>query len=227
MPDHGAITLYDWILKEFTVEARAEFVNYLGPHLDPLIHPGDRVLDLCCGTGPFAFWLEERGARVTAIDFAPYMIERARQEASERGSTVEFVTADVLEHDLGHARFDLVAFLGNTLSDFSLNRFVRLANRAHHYVDGLHDFIEGGYPKEAIQQEAPYRITRRFKHYLPEEAAYVETYVNEATGETYDYTSYVYAPPVVRLAVAGLFELEYPFPLSERSFLDVFIKRSL
>jgi len=66
------------------------------------------------------------------------------------------------------------------------------------------------------------RITRRFKQYIPHTAAYVEVYANESTGETYEYTSHVYASPYVHLALAGAFELELAVPLSERSFLDIF-----
>ncbi len=126
-------------------------------------------------------------------------------------------------------------FLGNSVSDFSLNSLIQLGQKVHtalkrggrfaiHYVDGLYQFIHENYPGEDVQQEAPERITRRFKEYLPEKAGYIEIYKNEATGETYEYTSYVYAPPHVHLAMAGLFELEQAVCLSERSFLDIFLK---
>lgn len=235
MSQNDAITLYKWILQEFTIEGRADFVDYLKPHLAALVHPESRVLDLCCGAGPFSFFLEEQGARVTAIDFAPYMIQLARQVAVQRRSTVSFIQGDVLTHDLGSEQFDLAVFLGNTVSDFPLDSFIRLGQKvsralkhdgrfAIHYVDGLYQFIQGNYPREDVQQEAPQRITRRFKAYAPETAAYVEVYTNEATGEEYEYTSYVYAPLHVRLAMAGPFELEQAIRLSERSFLDTFAK---
>jgi SAM-dependent methyltransferase len=235
MNQNNAIALYKWILQEFTVEGRADFVNSLGPYLATLIHPGDRVLDLCCGAGPFSFFLEEHGAKVTAIDFAPYMIQLAQEAARNRQSTVQFLQADVLTHDLGTEQFDLVVFLGNTISDFPLSSFIELGQKisrslkqagrfAIHYVDGLHQFIQESYPRQEVQQEKPERITRRFKTYLPEKAGYIEIYKNEETGETYEYTSYVYAPPLVRLALARLFELERGIRLSERSFLDVFLK---
>jgi len=235
MNQDNAITLYKWILQEFTAESRADFVTCLGPHLAALVHPQDRVLDLCCGAGPFSFFFEQHGAQVTAIDFAPYMIQLAQEAARNRQSAVKFIQADVLTHDLGIEQFNLVAFLGNTVSDFPLSSFIELGHRTHkalkrdgrfaiHYVDGLYQFIQEGYPKEQVQQEEPERITRRFKAYLPEKAGYTEIYENEATGETYEYTSYVYTPPHVRLAMAGLFKLEQVIRLSEKSFLDVFLK---
>jgi SAM-dependent methyltransferase len=65
MDTKNAIVLYEWILQEFTLDRRAGFVNSLAPYLTALLHPGDRVLDLCCGAGPFSFFFEEQAARVT------------------------------------------------------------------------------------------------------------------------------------------------------------------
>jgi SAM-dependent methyltransferase len=180
--------------------------------------------------------LEEQGVTVTAIDFAPYMIDLARQEASRRQSKVDFIQADVLGYDLGVGQFDLAVFLGNTVSDFPLERFIQLGHKvsqalrpsgrfAVHYVDGLYPFVAETYLKESVQQEQPERITRHFKTYVPESAAYIEVYRNEATGESYDYTSYIYTLPTVRLAMVGMFELEQSIWLSERSYLDVFVKK--
>jgi demethylmenaquinone methyltransferase/2-methoxy-6-polyprenyl-1,4-benzoquinol methylase len=39
-----------------------------------LVRPGDRVLDLCCGTGDLAFLLAQRGARVVGLDFSGPML---------------------------------------------------------------------------------------------------------------------------------------------------------
>jgi 2-polyprenyl-3-methyl-5-hydroxy-6-metoxy-1,4-benzoquinol methylase len=236
MNQNNEIALYKWILQEFTIEGRIDFVDYLGPHLTKLIHPGDHVLDVCCGTGPFAFFLEEHGAKVTAIDFAPYMIQLAKKRALKQGSTVSFIQADVLTHDLGAEQFDVVVFLGNTVSDFSMIRFVQIGQKiakalkqngrfALHYIDGLYQFVQEKYPREDVQQEEPEKITRRFKEYLPEEAAYIELYTNEATGEAYEYTSYIYAPPYVRLAMDEIFALEQSIALSTRSFLDIYLKK--
>ena len=44
--------------------------------------PGDRVLDLACGTGDIAFESRRRGARVVGLDITERMIELARQRAS-------------------------------------------------------------------------------------------------------------------------------------------------
>ena len=49
------------------------------------ICPGQRVLDLGCGTGIDAMWLLDRGVRVTAIDISAEMIRILREKASRRG----------------------------------------------------------------------------------------------------------------------------------------------
>jgi SAM-dependent methyltransferase len=49
--------------------------------LDELFLPGQRVLELNCGTGIDAVHLAGRGIRVLACDIAPRMIELARQQA--------------------------------------------------------------------------------------------------------------------------------------------------
>lgn len=236
MTADGTITLYEWILKEFTLEGRAKSVSILGPKLTSLIEPGDVVLDLCCGGGPFSFFLEEQGAEVTAIDFAPYMIELAQEEASNRGSTVDFILADVLTHDLGLNHFDLAVFLGNTVSDFSPGNFLQLARKVSQalklngrfiiqYIDGVLLFQEESYPGEGVLQEEPERITWKYKEYVAKKGAYVSTYTNETTGEEYEYTSYIYAAPLIQLAIDGLFMIEQSTQVGERSFIDIFLKR--
>jgi SAM-dependent methyltransferase len=47
--------------------------------------PGDRVLDLGCGTGEDAIWLAQRGVRVLATDAAPAMLAAARRKAASMG----------------------------------------------------------------------------------------------------------------------------------------------
>jgi hypothetical protein len=135
--------------------------------------------------------------------FADFMIERARIDAERRGSSVEFVHADVLSHDFGVDRFDLAVLMGKTVADLAPRDFASLLMRIHsaieadgvfavQYLDGVVYFQRERIPGDGIEQEEPVRITRRYKEYRPEDAAWVLTYANESIGETFDYTSYLY-----------------------------------
>ncbi len=56
-----------------------------------------RVIELGCGSGWNAVWLAQQGFDVTAVDFTPLAIERARRRAAAAGVTVRFVLGDVLD----------------------------------------------------------------------------------------------------------------------------------
>jgi ubiquinone/menaquinone biosynthesis C-methylase UbiE len=75
--------------------------------LDP--QPGDRWLDLACGTGAMAERACGAGAQVTGIDLAPALIETAKARASELGLDVEYRVGDVENLDLPDASFDKVS----------------------------------------------------------------------------------------------------------------------
>jgi SAM-dependent methyltransferase len=75
--------------------------------LDP--KPGQRLLDLACGTGAVAELAAARGADVVGVDIAPALIEQARQRAAERGLQIEYLVGDAEALGVDSASFDLVA----------------------------------------------------------------------------------------------------------------------
>jgi ubiquinone/menaquinone biosynthesis C-methylase UbiE len=80
--------------------------------------PGDRVLEIGCGTGSVTVLLVARGAKVTAIDQAPEMLERAR-ERLRADASVEWLEQTACEIDrLPENAFDSVV-LCLCLSDMS------------------------------------------------------------------------------------------------------------
>ncbi len=73
------------------------------------IRPGTTVLDVAAGNGNFALAAAAAGARVTACDLTPRMLEmgRARSEAAGRG--IEWIEGDAEELPFPDGRFELVA----------------------------------------------------------------------------------------------------------------------
>ena len=65
---------------------------------------GMRVLDAGCGTGAAAVALAERGARVTAVDISPALIDIAKRRAPE-GLAIEWIAGDMtaVEGPFDHA----------------------------------------------------------------------------------------------------------------------------
>src|SRR4051794_21891958 len=68
------------------------------------IAPGERVLDIACGTGNAALLAAAAGARVTGLDSAARLVDVAR----ERVPDAEFVVGDALELPFEDGAFDVV-----------------------------------------------------------------------------------------------------------------------
>jgi demethylmenaquinone methyltransferase/2-methoxy-6-polyprenyl-1,4-benzoquinol methylase len=72
--------------------------------------PGSRVLEIGCGTGAVTERLVEQGARVTALDQSPEMLERARRRLADAApSSVQWLERTASEIDaLPAASYDVV-----------------------------------------------------------------------------------------------------------------------
>ncbi len=75
--------------------------------LDP--RPGERWLDLACGTGAVAERAAARHAQVTGVDLAPALIQTARQRAVELGFEIDYQVGDCDRLALPDAIFDAVS----------------------------------------------------------------------------------------------------------------------
>jgi ubiquinone/menaquinone biosynthesis C-methylase UbiE len=71
--------------------------------------PGDRWLDLACGTGAMAERACAAGATVTGLDLAPDLIETAKERADELGLEIEYVVGDAERMEFEDASFDKVS----------------------------------------------------------------------------------------------------------------------
>jgi SAM-dependent methyltransferase len=72
------------------------------------VAPVNRVLDVAAGSGNAAIAAAELGADVTASDLTPKLIERGRQAAAERGTSVEWLEADAQRLPFADGDFDVV-----------------------------------------------------------------------------------------------------------------------
>ena len=72
------------------------------------IGPGQRVLDVGCGTGVVAVTAARQGAKVAGLDLTPTLLERARENASIAGVDVEFIEGDAEALPYREESFDVV-----------------------------------------------------------------------------------------------------------------------
>ncbi len=73
------------------------------------IRPGMAVLDVAAGNGNFAIAAARRGARVTATDLTPRMLELGRERTRALGFDVEWNEGDAENLPLADGGFDVVA----------------------------------------------------------------------------------------------------------------------
>ena len=76
-------------------------------HLAP--QPGEKWLDLGCGTGDVAFHAARAGAIVTGSDLSPALIETARRQAAELGLDVTLEVGDAQALGYADASYDVVS----------------------------------------------------------------------------------------------------------------------
>jgi ubiquinone/menaquinone biosynthesis C-methylase UbiE len=67
------------------------------------------LVDLACGTGSSALAAAARGARVTAVDITPELVEIGRKKADAAGQAITWLTADASDTGLPARSFDAAA----------------------------------------------------------------------------------------------------------------------
>jgi len=70
--------------------------------------PGQRILDVACGTGNTAIPAARAGAKVTGVDIAANLLQQARQRAAAEHLAVDFREGDAEELPFGSGEFDAV-----------------------------------------------------------------------------------------------------------------------
>lgn len=73
------------------------------------ILPGEKILDVACGSGNAAIAAARRAwGNTTGVDFVPALLERARERAAAERLEIEFVEGDAQELPFEDASFDVV-----------------------------------------------------------------------------------------------------------------------
>jgi demethylmenaquinone methyltransferase/2-methoxy-6-polyprenyl-1,4-benzoquinol methylase len=112
LPAEGVRAMFDRIAPVYDVMNRVMTVGLDGrwrrATAEASVHPGDRVLDACCGTGDLALADARAGGRVTGLDFSERMLERARRKAAQVTDCykVEWVHGDLLALPFEDGSFD-------------------------------------------------------------------------------------------------------------------------
>lgn len=111
-PDLAAVTQVQkqvWSAGDF---ARiASVMQIIGERLAENVDvmPGERVLDVACGSGNVAIAAARRAADVTGLDYVPSLLETARRRAEvEHFESIEWVEGDAQDLPFEDASFDVV-----------------------------------------------------------------------------------------------------------------------
>lgn len=73
-----------------------------------LLKPGMQCLAVADGEGRNGVWLAEQGLRVLSVEASAVALNKARKLAQQRGVTVRFEQADLMQWSWGESRFDAV-----------------------------------------------------------------------------------------------------------------------
>jgi SAM-dependent methyltransferase len=72
------------------------------------VMPGDRVVDIACGSGTAALAAARRGAVVTGVDYVGALLDRGRERAEAERIKVDWVEGDAEALPLEDGSFDIV-----------------------------------------------------------------------------------------------------------------------
>ena len=92
---------YDLFSRYMEQDARAFYER-----LD--VPAGCQLLDVACGSGQLALWAARDGIKVTGVDIAPNLVQRAQVRANAEGLNARFMEGDAEALPFEDASFDVV-----------------------------------------------------------------------------------------------------------------------
>lgn len=110
-PDFSALTASQretWAEGDFSMVA--SLVLFVAEDLAEALRilPGERVLDVACGSGNGALAAARRAwGNTVGADFVPALLERGRERAAAERLAIEFVEADAQDLPFGEGEFDV------------------------------------------------------------------------------------------------------------------------
>lgn len=123
---HTVVHDWDWWAYQFRVVYRQgiEGIDFLDDRLVSFaahvlgLRPGERLLDLACGSGVHALRFARRGIEVVGVDIAPSLVRYANEQAAREGlSNVTFVEGDMRALPY-HEEFDALVVLNQSFGFF-------------------------------------------------------------------------------------------------------------
>ncbi len=108
---------------------------------------GRRALCVADGEGRNSVWLAEQGLEVTAFDFSPVAVDKARRLAAQRGVIVRYEVSGVYEWRWPVAAFEVVAAIFVQFADPPMRSFM-FDRMTRALVPGGLLLIEGYTPKQ-------------------------------------------------------------------------------
>ena len=70
--------------------------------------PGERILDVACGSGTATIPAARRLADAVGVDYVPALLERGRERAAAERLEIEFVEGDAVQLPFEDESFDVV-----------------------------------------------------------------------------------------------------------------------
>ena len=113
----------------------------------PRLKRGQRALCVADGEGRNSVWLAGQGLDVTAFDFSPVGVEKARRLARARGVSVRYEVASVYEWSWPVAAFDVVAAIFVQFAEPPMRAFM-FERMARALEPGGLVLVEGYTPKQ-------------------------------------------------------------------------------